>query len=110
MPRPRDGQRTGDSLPGRTIARPVPQLRSADGSPCVAILCSDIHLSHRPPLARACEDDWYGVQAGYLQQVFTLAGDVGKPRGMRGVPIVIAGDIFDKPQPPVELVNFALRQ
>jgi len=65
----------------------------------VAVFVSDLHLSHRAPIARSVEEDWYGVQARYLAQLENIAG---------GLPIVCCGDIFDKWNAPPELINMAL--
>jgi len=64
----------------------------------IAIAISDLHLSLLPPACRA-DKDWMGVQAHYLQQVRDWAGEL---------PILCAGDIFDKWNAPPELINFAL--
>ncbi len=72
----------------------------------IAILCSDLHLSHKPPLWRSAEPDWYAAQDRPLSQLRNLSS------GLR-VPVVIAGDIFDdgwRPHRcPPELINFAMR-
>lgn len=66
----------------------------------IAVLCSDLHLSHTKPPCRA-EDDWYAVMARYLRQ---LKGVAEK----HDVPIICAGDVFDKWLSPPELINFAI--
>lgn len=73
----------------------------------VAVLCSDLHLSLKPPLARSVEEDWLGVQAEYLRQL----RDFARPQGLftDAVPIICAGDVFDRWNSPVELANFALK-
>lgn len=68
----------------------------------VAILCSDIHLSHTAPIARSVEDDWYGVMARTLAQLDRL---VLKHK----CNIICAGDIFDRWNVCPELINFALK-
>ncbi len=65
----------------------------------VALLVSDIHLSHRPPISRSTEKNWYECQAGYLAQLKRLAGDL---------PILCGGDYFDKWNSPPELINLAI--
>jgi DNA repair exonuclease SbcCD nuclease subunit len=78
----------------------------------IAILCSDIHLSLRQPACRA--DDWLSVQKDYLGQVKSLACTVkerwlgNKNTTGRPVPVLCAGDIFDRWNPPPELIRFAL--
>jgi hypothetical protein len=78
----------------------------------IAVLCSDIHLSLKQPPCRA--DDWLSVQKGYLVQLKSLAcaakelwlgnrNTTGRP-----IPILCAGDIFDKWNSPPELIRFAL--
>lgn len=66
----------------------------------LAILCSDLHLSLQQPACRA-DKDWMKVQADYLEQLNELAKD-------HGVPVICAGDIFDRWNPPPELLHFAL--
>lgn len=66
----------------------------------VAVLCSDLHLSSNQPSCRA-DDDWMEVQAGYLQQLLELAN-------RHVVPVICAGDIFDKWNPTPEVISFAL--
>lgn len=70
------------------------------------MLCSDLHLSQRPPVARSVEPDWYSTMAGYLGQLRGLSeghGTSGNP-----LPVICAGDIFDRWNAPAELINFAL--
>lgn len=67
----------------------------------VAVCCSDLHLSLSTPICRA-EKDWLKVQSGYLDQLKAVAKYHGD------LPIICAGDIFDRWNPPPELINFAL--
>jgi predicted phosphodiesterase len=67
----------------------------------MAVLCSDLHLSHRPPSCRITEPDWYERMESYLTEVGCIASNCKAP-------VVIAGDIFDKWQNPAELVNWAI--
>ncbi len=75
------------------------------GENVIGIVIGDIHLSHKPPIARSVEKDWYGVMGGYLDQVENLAWKYSAH-------IICTGDIFDKTDPPlhppIQLVNFAL--
>lgn len=66
----------------------------------VAVMISDLHLTLSPPPCRK-EEDWLAVQAEYLKQVKDFAGKL---------PILCAGDIFDKWNPPPELIRFAYRE
>lgn len=67
----------------------------------LAVLCSDIHLSHRPPLFRSSEPDWYAAMARALKGIEDLALELD-------VPIICAGDVFDRWNSPPELINFAI--
>jgi hypothetical protein len=68
----------------------------------IAIVCSDIHLSDKPPLSRSIEPDWYEAMARPLTQLDEYAK-------LYKVPIICAGDIFDRWNSPPELINFALQ-
>lgn len=67
----------------------------------IAVVCSDIHLCAHAPAARASEPDWFAAMAKPLAELRRTAKALG-------VPIVCAGDIFDKWDPPHELTNFAI--
>ena len=71
----------------------------------VAIVCSDLHLSHEAPRNRAEKGaNWYKAQA---QSIYEL--HITK-KLYPDAPILIAGDIFDKWNSPAELINFALKE
>lgn len=76
------------------------RVRKEDDEP-IAVLGSDLHLTNKVPVARA-EDNWLTVLEGYLDQVSTLCRNLGE------VPFLVAGDVFDKPTVPPEVVNFAI--
>lgn len=67
----------------------------------IAIAVADLHLSLLRPACRA-DDNWLDVQAHYLEEMTELATGYG-------VPVLCAGDIFDRWNPPPELINFALQ-
>lgn len=67
----------------------------------VALVCSDIHLSLTPPPARAGESDWFTAMDRPLRQMRKWAKQYD-------VPVICAGDIFDRWNPTSELINFAL--
>ena len=67
----------------------------------LAVLCSDIHLSERPPLARSKEPDWYKAMAGQLMQLNDIADQ-------HNAPIICGGDVFDRWKSSPELINFAI--
>lgn len=73
------------------------------GSRVIAILISDIHLSHVAPVARSAEPDWYVAMARPLRQVKKLAEK-------HECPVLCAGDIFDNWRSPPELINFAISE
>lgn len=76
----------------------MPIMRT--NNPVVAIAIADLHLSLQAPACRA-EEDWLGVQANYLKRVRDMADE-------HEVPVLCAGDIFDRCNTTPELVNFAL--
>lgn len=65
----------------------------------IAILCSDLHLSLQAPACRA-DKNWLDAQADFLAQLNETAS---------GLPVLCAGDIFDRWNASPELINFALR-
>lgn len=74
----------------------------------IAILCSDLHLSHVPPTARKAEPNWYAVMSRYLTQLREL-------QNKHKCHVVCAGDIFDKwwgahGKGSTELINFAISE
>jgi len=67
----------------------------------IAILCSDLHLSHTAPKVRSGEPDWYKAMARPLSEL-RRAGN------RHGVPIICAGDIFHRWESSPSIINFAL--
>ncbi len=67
----------------------------------IAVVGADIHLSHRPPIARSAEPSWYDAMRRPLTEIRDLM-DKYK------CPFVVAGDIFHKWDSPAELINFAI--
>ena len=78
-----------------------------DPNPVIAIAISDIHLSHKPPSSRSCEDNWYEAMKRSLYQVKKL-------QKKHLCPVIIAGDIFDDGwrmnKCPPSLINFAIAE
>lgn len=68
----------------------------------IAILCSDLHLRHTVPPARAAEPDWYAAMGRVLDQLRAAQEKHGD------CPIITAGDIFHKWNSPAELINWAI--
>jgi hypothetical protein len=67
----------------------------------VAVLASDLHLSHAAPVFRGNEFSWSSAQSRTLNQVRALMTRYG-------VPLLVAGDVFDRWNVPPEMVSFAL--
>ncbi|MCK9570181.1 metallophosphoesterase [Candidatus Pacearchaeota archaeon] len=67
-----------------------------------AILCADIHLSEYPPVARSVEPDWLAAQGRCLDQLRNLATNNDN------VPIIAAGDIFDRWNSSAAIINWAI--
>lgn len=67
----------------------------------IAVLCSDLHLQERAPVARSAEPDWFEAMARPIRQLRELAN-------AHNVPVVCAGDVFDYWKAPPEVINFAL--
>ena len=71
--------------------------------PVLAVCCSDIHLSLKPPVARSEETSWFDAMARALDQITALAEK-------HHAAVLCAGDIFDRWNAPAELINFALER
>ena len=67
----------------------------------IAILCSDMHLSFKPPVWRSEEPCWFEAMKKPLLELDKLSRK-------HKVPILHSGDLFDKWNSPAELINFAL--
>lgn len=65
-----------------------------------AILVSDIHFDHTPPIA--FKGHWYDHMYKVCQELRKLQKQCGN------VPIIVAGDIFHKPNQPPQLINFLI--
>lgn len=66
-----------------------------------AVLVSDIHLSTKQPICRI-DKNWMEVQKRYINQLYSLTGNDF------GVPIVMAGDLFDKWNQSPEMINWCI--
>lgn len=69
----------------------------------LAIVCADLHLSMKPPAARQDEPSWFEAMAKSLRELRDLSLE-------KEVPVLCAGDIFDRWNSPPELINFALKE
>ena len=63
------------------------------------LACADIHLCETAPSFRSEEPDWFAAQARQLEWL-------GSMMKKYDVPLIIAGDVFDKAQGSTRLVNF----
>jgi hypothetical protein len=72
----------------------------------IAVICSDLHLSLAPPLARSAEPDWLAAQGRALDQLAQIAN---LENDEVFLPIFYCGDIFHTYNSPPELVNWALK-
>ena len=67
----------------------------------IAILCSDIHLSDKCPVARSMDADWFLAMKESL-------GELSQLQRENDCPVLFAGDLFDKWKSSPRLINFAL--
>jgi hypothetical protein len=82
-------------------------LRPGTDNPVLALLTADWHLTLTPPVARSVEANWLDRQWDYLNQLRLFQINYGNPHAP--LPILFAGDLFDKWNVPSELVNWAIR-
>ena len=87
-----------------SVASPEPQ--NARVSPDtlafpIALVCADIHLSPSPPAARIEEPDWLKAVETQMLWLFDTARKYE-------VPIVIAGDLFDKAIGDSRFISFVI--
>ena len=73
----------------------------------IGLFTADIHLSHKPPKARACEHNWYRCMKRYLGELKEIV-DYWSEQANQPVPLFYAGDIFDHWDAPAQLINFAI--
>lgn len=74
----------------------------------VAILTADWHLWSKPPVARSNEPDWLLTQNRYLHQIQKLSSNYFQSTWNENIPVIMAGDVFDKYNPSPEVLNIAL--
>ena len=68
----------------------------------LAILISDLHFSNAPPVARAGEPSWFDAMGRPLRWLTELQDVYG------GVPIIAAGDIWDRWTQPPGVINYII--
>ena len=67
----------------------------------IALLCSDLHIG-TCPVARSAELDWFLAMRRGIDELKALQLEYG------GVPIVVAGDVFDRWGTNPEIINWAI--
>lgn len=67
----------------------------------IAVLCGDLHITNKRPIARA-DENWFDAQKRPLREIKLLAK---KHR----CPVICSGDVFDKHNPNPETINFAIK-
>lgn len=70
----------------------------------IAVLVSDLHLSHTHPKAR--EGDWYAAMRNHLRELRAAMVDYSDAP----LPLIVAGDVFDTWSVPPEIISFAIRE
>lgn len=82
------------------------------GERVVAVVCSDVHLSDKPPTARLEQttEEWRAAMKHVLEELRFVC-DLKDGRTLKGkqLPLIVAGDLFDQPKPSPGLINFAWR-
>lgn len=67
----------------------------------IAILCSDLHFSSVPPVARSSEPSWFDAMKRQIDELKRV-------QEKHHCPIIVAGDVFDRWRETPELVNFLI--
>lgn len=80
----------------------MPIMRESDKYP-IALCCADLHLSDKPPVARAGEKEWFGC----MEKILDFIDDIA---AIKNIPIICAGDIFHKPCVSPELELFTMNK
>lgn len=70
---------------------------------CIAILTSDWHMWHVPPVARSAEDNWWAAQSRPLDEIKRLQESMpNRP------PVIVAGDLTDRWNCSPELLTWMM--
>ncbi len=75
---------------------------SKSTSQIVALAVADIHLTHAAPTFRSAEPNWYAAMARPMRELRKL-------QELHQVPILCAGDVFDRWDSRPELINWAIK-
>ena len=81
-------------------AQPAPPVDRSEDVP-IALVVSDTHLSTAPPTLHADNPDWFGHISRNFEWLFDRANEFN-------VPILIAGDVFDKAVNDSKLLSFVI--
>jgi UDP-2,3-diacylglucosamine pyrophosphatase LpxH len=81
------------------VVRPV--APASDANVPIAVVVSDTHLSTSPPSLHADNPNWFGHIERNFEWLFAQASEYA-------VPILIAGDVFDRAICDSKLLNFAI--
>lgn len=73
----------------------------ANDDEIIAILTSDWHVWHSPPIARSVEPDWFKA----MQRPFD---EIKRLQNKHKCPVVVAGDIFHHHDPTPEAINWLI--
>ena len=79
----------------------MPNMRT--DAQVIAIACADLHLCSKPPTARSSEPCWWEAMRRPLRELRQLQDEYD-------VPVLCAGDVFDKWNASAELINFAMQE
>lgn len=74
----------------------------------VALAIADLHIWGKPPLIRTAEEDWLRAMQYQFDQVKKLQAELSGGRGKPPLPILCAGDVFDRHNPDPEVLNWCL--
>lgn len=76
----------------------------------IAVLCSDMHFWHKTPVARSAEEDWFKAMRRPIQELNALSRKDSMNLGEENqLPVICAGDVFDRWNPTPETINFLIR-
>ena len=73
----------------------------------LALTVSDIHWEESPPLFRSKESDWYEAMYRPWKQIKALQEQHSQATPWK-IPILAAGDLFNKPHPKPALINWVI--
>lgn len=76
----------------------------------LAIFTADWHLSLNSPIWRSNEPDWLKAQTRPLLEIREIQEQYSDSnKELKRIPVIVAGDIFDRWNSPAELINYAMQ-